>query len=414
MLQALPLVFVLAGVVLYVVLGGADFGAGIWQLLSGPGKRGERIREHAHESMGPVWEANHVWLIFVLTVTWTAYPVFFASVATTLSAALFIAGLGIILRGASYALRSGAQDGRELLAVDGMFSIASLLTPFTLGCAAGAIAAERVPVGNAAGARFSSWLALVPVMVGLLSVCFSVYMAAIFLAGDAQRARNAEMADAFRARAAIAGVVSGGVAIVALVVVHGDAHSLYTGLVHGGALVTMIVSGIAGIVTLGLVGRRLYEPARLTGAIAVAAVIAAWAIARQPELLPGLTIDQAAASHDTLVAVIVAVLGGGVLLFPSLALLFTITLGGRTAAEPGTDTAALGQPGREPGAFPMRVTPTAPRIAVALLIVGIGFANAATTTWLNVIGAVAFVAFVVVGFVAILPRALAADGDDPP
>ena len=104
-LQTLPLVFVLAGVVLYVVLGGADFGAGIWQLLSGPGERGERIREHAHESMGPVWEANHVWLIFVLTVTWTAYPVFFASIASTLSVPLFIAGLGIILRGASYALR---------------------------------------------------------------------------------------------------------------------------------------------------------------------------------------------------------------------------------------------------------------------------------------------------------------------
>ena len=115
------------------MLGGADFGAGIWQLLSGPGERGERIREHAHESMGPVWEANHVWLIFVLTVTWTAYPVFFGSIASTLSVALFIAGLGIILRGASYALRSGAADGRETLMVDGAFSIASLVTPFALG-----------------------------------------------------------------------------------------------------------------------------------------------------------------------------------------------------------------------------------------------------------------------------------------
>ena len=150
------------------MLAGADFGAGIWQLLSGPGERGERIREHAHESMGPVWEANHVWLIFVLTVTWTAYPVFFGSVASTLSVVLFIAGLGIILRGASYALRSGATDGRETLLVDGAFSIASLVTPFALGCAAGAIAAERVPIGNAAGAPFSSWLSPMPLMVGAL------------------------------------------------------------------------------------------------------------------------------------------------------------------------------------------------------------------------------------------------------
>ena len=96
LLRTLPLVFVLAGVVLYTVLAGADFGAGIWQLLSGPGERGERIREHAHESMGPVWEANHVWLIFVLTVTWTAYPVFFGSVASTLSVVLFIGAKGVI------------------------------------------------------------------------------------------------------------------------------------------------------------------------------------------------------------------------------------------------------------------------------------------------------------------------------
>ncbi len=256
-LQTLPLCFVLAGVVIYTVLAGADFGAGIWQLLSGPGERGERIREHAHESMGPVWEANHVWLIFVLTVTWTAYPVFFGSVASTLSVVLFIAGLGIILRGASYALRSGARDGRETLLVDGAFSIASLVTPFALGCAAGAIAAERVPVGNAAGAPFSSWLSPVPLMVGALTVCYSVYMAAIFLAADAHRTGEPEIADSFRIRALVAGGVAGAVSIAALVVVHADAHSLYTGLVHGGALVTMIVSVVAGLTTLGLVWARL-------------------------------------------------------------------------------------------------------------------------------------------------------------
>src|SRR5271156_7152135 len=117
MLDALPLVFVLIGVVLYTVLAGADFGAGMWQLVSGGGERGERIRDHCHRSMGPVWEANHVWLIFVLTVTWTAYPVFFGSVASTLSVALFTAGLGIILRGAGYALRSapaGTPGGRAV------------------------------------------------------------------------------------------------------------------------------------------------------------------------------------------------------------------------------------------------------------------------------------------------------------
>jgi cytochrome d ubiquinol oxidase subunit II len=402
LLRTLPLCFVLAGVVLYTVLGGADFGAGIWQLLSGPGERGERIREHAHESMGPVWEANHVWLIFVLTVTWTAYPVFFGSIASTLSVPLFIAGLGIILRGASYALRSGAADGRETLLVDGAFSIASLVTPFALGCTAGAVAALRVPVGNAAGNPFSSWLSPVPLMVGALAVCFSVYMAAIFLAADAVRTGEPEIAASFRIRALAAGGVAGAVSIAALVVVHADAHSLYTGLVHGGALATVIVSIVAGLTTLGLVWARRFEPARVSGAIAVAAVIAAWALARNPVLLPGLTIDQAAASHDTLVTVVVAVLAGGVLLFPSLALLFTITLRGHSGAT-GTETAAT------LADFPLRVTPTTPRLAVVLFIVGLGMLNAANAGWCHIIGVIALFGFVLAGFTAIVPRALAGD-----
>src|SRR5947209_11011219 len=140
MLQALPLVFVLAGVALYTVLAGADFGTGFWQLTAGRGEHAERIREHAHESMGPVWEANHVWLIFVLTVFWTAYPLAFGSIASTLAAPLFIAAVGVIFRGAAYALRSGTSSRRELRVIDTVFSISSILTPFALGAAVGGIA----------------------------------------------------------------------------------------------------------------------------------------------------------------------------------------------------------------------------------------------------------------------------------
>ena len=201
MLDALPLVFVLIGLVLYTVLAGADFGAGMWQLLSGGGERGERIRDHCHHSMGPVWEANHVWLIFVLTVTWTAYPVFFGSVASTLAVALFIAALGIILRGASYALRSGAAGTRELRTIDGMFAVASLVTPFALGAAAGGIAAERVPVGNAAGNLITSWLNPTSILIGLLAVAFSAYLAAVYLAADAARRGETDLVEAFRVRA---------------------------------------------------------------------------------------------------------------------------------------------------------------------------------------------------------------------
>src|ERR1700745_1380437 len=123
MLQSLPLVFVLAGLALYTVLGGADFGAGFWQLFAGRGRRAEQVREHAHHSMAPVWEANHVWLIFVLTVFWTAYPTAFGSIPSTLAIPLFISVIGIIFRGASYALRSGAANARESGTIDTIFSL---------------------------------------------------------------------------------------------------------------------------------------------------------------------------------------------------------------------------------------------------------------------------------------------------
>src|SRR6202011_735173 len=114
LLQSLPLVFALIGLTLYTVLAGADFGAGFWQLFAGRGERAEKLREHAHHSMAPVWEANHVWLIFVLTVMWTAYPVAFGSIASTLAVPLFLAGVGIVFRGAAYALRAVASTPREL------------------------------------------------------------------------------------------------------------------------------------------------------------------------------------------------------------------------------------------------------------------------------------------------------------
>jgi cytochrome d ubiquinol oxidase subunit II len=401
-LKALPLVFVLAGLVLYTVLAGADFGAGMWYLLGGRGERGEAIREHAHHSMGPVWEANHVWLIFVLTVTWTAYPTFLGSIASTLAVPLFLAALGIILRGASYALRSGARGTRELAVIDGTFAIASLITPFTLGAAAGGIAAERVPVGNAAGDLFSSWLNPVSILIGLLAVVFSAYLAAVYLAADARRADQPDLAQAFRARALGAGAVAGALALAGLAVVHSDEHSLYEGLLHGAGLAALLASLVAGAGTMGLVWRRRFEAARVGGALAVAAVVAGWAFARYPLLLPGLTVGQAAAPHDTLVALVVSVLAGGAILFPSLALLFSLTLRGRLHPADDENSSVVG------GRSVSGVGPALGlRLAVALLIVGIGMLNAADAGWAHAVGVVSLFAFIGVGFAAIVPPAVA-------
>src|SRR3954463_13051251 len=202
-LQDVPILFVLAGLAIYTVLGGADFGAGLWQLLAGGGERGQRIRDRAHEALAPVWEANHVWILFVITVSWTAYPEAFASIASTLAVALFIAGLGIIMRGASYALRAGIEDTQR---VDVVFALSSILTPFALGAAVGGIASGRVPVGNAAGDPFSSWINPTSILVGMLAVAFAAYIAAVYLCADSRRLGDADLEAYFRVRAIASGV----------------------------------------------------------------------------------------------------------------------------------------------------------------------------------------------------------------
>ncbi|HUB73536.1 MAG TPA: cytochrome d ubiquinol oxidase subunit II [Solirubrobacteraceae bacterium] len=351
-LYALPMICVLAGVALYAVLGGADFGAGLWQLATilaphrGEARRAraERIREHAHHSMGPVWEANHVWLIFVLTVTWTAYPAAFGAIASTLAAPLLLAGVGVVFRGAAYALRSGTAEASELGLIDTVFSLSSILTPFALGTVVGAIASGRVPLGNAAGPLLSSWLHPTSIAVGVLAVAVCAYMGAVYLAADAARGDERELVDAFRARALAAGVLAGAVAIAALPIVHADAHRLYHRLLDGPGLAGFAVSVLGGASTLALVAARRFELARASAALAVAGVIAGWALAQQPLLLARLTLAQAAAPHDVLIALLVAIAAGGAILFPSLALLFGLLLRGRF--DPGGARAQQGERAR--------------------------------------------------------------------
>jgi cytochrome bd ubiquinol oxidase subunit II len=404
-LYDVPLIFALVGLILYTVLAGADFGAGLWQLTAGSGPNAARIRDHAHDSMAPVWEANHVWLIFVLTVVWTAYPAAFGSIASTLSVPLLIAAIGIIFRGATYALRAGTPAPRELRVIDTVFSVSSIITPFALGAAVGGIASRRVPVGNAAGDLFSSWLNPTSILVGVLAVVTAAYLAAVYLSADAVRLGQPDLERQFRTRALCAGLVAGAIALGGLVVLHSDARPLYHGLLNGDGLAGLIVSILAGVSTLALVWRSRFELARYTAALAVAAIIAGWALAQRPTFLPGLTIHQAAASHDTLVAVIVAVIGGGAILFPSLALLFRLLLGGRF--DPAETTAPPARLGRAV------LSTTAPgllaRSAGACLVGGIAFLTVAEAGWAHAVGVAFLFAFITLGFYATVSSELARD-----
>jgi cytochrome bd ubiquinol oxidase subunit II len=397
-IDVLPLVFALIGLALYTVLGGADFGAGLWQLLAVRGRAGEEIRDHAHHAMAPVWEANHVWLIFVLTVIWTAYPSAFASIASTLSIPLFVAGIGVVLRGGAYALRAGSTPGREQRALDAVFALSSLLTPFALGTVIGGIASERVHVGNPGGSLVTSWLNPTSIDIGLLAVASAAYSAAVFLAGDAARTGDTLLAERFRLRALAAGLAAGAVAIAGLAVLHADAGRIFERLTHGDGLSALLASLLAGIATLILVWRRRYEPARYTAAAAIASTVAGWALAQSPIFLRGLTVQQAAAPHDTQVAVVLAVIGGGIILLPSLALLFRLTLGGRLGEEESAITGEVTSPRR-----PSSSGSLGARIAGAAFIAGVGFLTAANAAWAHAIGATSLLLFVLAGYRAALP-----------
>src|SRR5829696_1338716 len=323
-----PLLLMLVGLAAYAVLGGADFGAAFWQ-LGARGEQGASLREHAYRAMGPVWEANHVWLVFVLVICWTAYPQSFASIFSTLTIPLFIAALGVILRGTAYAVHAGTAREIERRAIDSVFSLSSILTPFALGTAVGAIASGRVPVGNARGDLVTSWLNPTSIATGILAVATGTYLAAVYLAEDGARAGRGDLAAAFRRRALGAGVSTGAIALIALVIVRLDGGRVGERLLEWPALAAVAVSAIAGLVTLELVRRTRFESARYYSSAAVASIVVGWALAQRPELLPNLTVDEAAAGRPTMIATVVGVAIGAAILVPSLALLFGLVLRGR-------------------------------------------------------------------------------------
>ncbi|HEX4790094.1 MAG TPA: cytochrome d ubiquinol oxidase subunit II [Actinospica sp.] len=406
-LDLIPLLIALVGLVFYTVLAGADFGAGLWQLLAGRGEHGRAVRDHAHHANAPVWEANHVWLVLVLTVLWTAYPTFFGSVCSTLAVPIFLAALGIVFRGLCYALHYATQVPRERRIIDTTFSISSILTPFMLGTAVGAIASGRVPVGNAAGDPIASWTAATPLISGALAVSTGAFLAAVYLAADARRSTVAGLAETFRTRAIISALTTGALALAALAIVHHDARALYDGLTSGLGLAAVIVSGAAGLASLALVWLRRYPSARLAAAVAVAGLLGGWAAAQRPDLLPGLTLGAAAADDATLVAVIVAIAAGAVILFPSLAFLFRLVLTGRL------DPDRLGPVAQQP-AGPDAARPRwSARAALACFVAGAALLVFADADAAHVVGVVSFAAAAVFAFTAVGPDQLAAAEPGP-
>ena len=314
--------FLWGGITAYVLLAGADFGAGFWDLLAGSATSGATRRRRIATSIGPVWEANHVWLIFALVVTWTGFPGVFAAIASTLYIPLTAVAFGVILRGSAFAFRGAVSELSLQRAFGAAFAISSVVTPFFLGTVAGAIASGRVPVGVARGDVIGSWFNPTSILGGLLAVEVSAYLAAVYLTRDCERDNDLELAVYFRRRALAMGVLTGITVVLGILVLRADAPGLFSGLTHRG-LPVVAASIVFGALSLILLVVRRYVAVRATAALAVVAVLWAWGVAQYPNVLAGaITVSAAAASDQTLLFLVVSLAIGTALLIPSLVLLF--------------------------------------------------------------------------------------------
>ena len=312
------------GVLAYAVLGGADFGSGFYDLTAGGARRGAELRTLVDHSIGPVWEANHVWLIYVLVIWWTGFPESFAAAMTTLILPLLLALLGIVLRGASFAFRKYSATLAEARLFGIIFALSSIITPFFLGTVAGAIASGRVPL-DGRGDRWTSWLNPTSLFGGIIAVGSCAFLAGTFLTADAERRGSQSLADELRTRALRVGAVTGVVVFAALVPILRDAPTLSSGLT-GRAAPLIVLSAIAGGATLWLLWTRRFSLARGTAVIAVVSVISGWGIGQYPWLLvDAVTISDAAGARATLRALLIAVGLAGVVVLPPLIYLLRLT-----------------------------------------------------------------------------------------
>ncbi|MFG3659827.1 cytochrome d ubiquinol oxidase subunit II [Streptomyces sp. NPDC047706] len=321
MIAGVIAVVLLLAIAAYACAGGTDYGAGFWDLTAGSAERGKRPRWLIDHAMAPVWEVNNVWLIFVLVIMWTGFPVFFQQVFTAMWLPLALATVGIVLRGAGFALRKPARRlaGRRLYGA--IFAVASLLTPFFLGAAAGGVASGRVTAGTAAPA--DAWSNPTSVLFGLLAVATTALLGAVFLAADARRFQAPDLDGYFRRRAMGALVVVAVLAVITLAVTHQDAPHVWHGLTHGVGLFFVVVAALATLVTAWLLVRPSGAWSRVTAVAVVASAVIAWGMAQRPYVVPtSLTVADGAGAHTTLRWLGLVTLVAVVLVFPAIALLY--------------------------------------------------------------------------------------------
>jgi cytochrome d ubiquinol oxidase subunit II len=318
----------------YALLGGADYGGGVWDMFA-RGPRARQQRELIEHAIGPVWEANHVWLILVLVILFTAFPRAFAVISTALHIPLTLLLVGIVLRGAAFTFRTydvKRDDVQRRWSY--LFSIASTITPVLLGIVLGAIASGsiRVEAGVVTSGFLWTWLAPFPISVGFFALALFAFLAAVYLTVEAQERK---LQEDFRRRALLSGVVVGILALTVFLLAGSGAPKVRAGISESlWALPLHVATGLCAVGTFYTLWKRRYTLARLFAAAQVTFILWGWAFAQFPVIVePDVTIQSAAAPRITLQLLLGALAVGALLLFPSFFYLFRV-FKGQTAFAP--------------------------------------------------------------------------------
>lgn len=318
--------------IIYAVLGGADFGGGVWDALA-RGPRAKQQRAAIAEAMGPVWEANHVWLIFLIVILFTAFPPAFAALSVALFIPLHLALAGIILRGASFVFRAhGASAVRAERAWGSIFGSASIITPVLLGMCLGAISTGQIRMvgGIVTAGYISPWLALFPIMCGAFALALCAYLAAIYLILETR----GEVREDFRRRALASGGVVAILAMLMLPITALEAPRLWSNLIT--LQDAPVLAAGAGLALLSgwAVWTRRYRLGRIAAAGEVVILLLGWALAQWPYIIyPDMSLASSAAPAPTLQFLLATLPLGALLLVPALWLLFSVFKGHNPAAE---------------------------------------------------------------------------------
>ncbi len=340
--QSIGLPEIVAGVLVvllnaYVLMGGADFGGGVWDLLAS-GPRQAAQRELIARAIGPIWEANHVWLVIAVVVLFTAFPGAFAGVAIVLHVPIALMLIGIVLRGSAFVFRSyGGRDERDRARWGRVFAAASAATPILLGIVIGAISSSatgqalaRLGSGSFVDQFVTPWLAPFPVAVGLMALTLFAQLAAVYLAFAA---REAGLREDFRRRALACGAAAIVAAGATLALARSEAPFVHAGVTRSSWSMPLVgATAIAAVLTIWAVWSRRFAIARVTAAGEVSLILWGWAAAQYPFVVPPtLTIRSAAAANPTLQVLLWVLAGGALVLLPSLT--FLLRTFSRTASE---------------------------------------------------------------------------------